>query len=101
MSIVVEDYRGTEVVILRVLYYHVGRRHRDFLKRLNIQSLDQFINIIKRVLVSPSEVYVDDKGSIYYLLKTNNFYLNVVVAEGVVRTVYLLGMDSYYRMRYR
>lgn len=101
MSIIVRDYRGTEVVILYVLYHHVRRRHRDFLKRLNIQSLDQFINIIKRVLVSPSEVYVDDKGSIYYLLKTNNFYLNVVVAEGVVRTVYLLGMDSYYRMRYR
>ena len=101
MSAIVRDYRGIEIVILHTLYLHVRERHRDLLRKLNIQSIDQFINIIRRVLINPSEVYIDDKGSIYYLLRINDLYLNVVVAENVVRTAYLLGMDSYYRMRYR
>ena len=63
--------------------------------------MNQFIDIVRRVLINPSEVYINDKGSVYYLLRINDLYLNVIVVEDIVRTVYLLSMDSYHGMRRR
>ena len=101
MSIIVKDYRGIGIVILQTLYLHVKERHRDLLRKLNIQNMNQFIDIVRRVPTNPSEVYINDEGSVYYLLRINDLYLNVIVVEDIVRTVYLLSMDSYHGMRRR
>ncbi len=101
MSIIVKDYRGIGIVILQTLYLHVKERHRDLLRKLNIQNMNQFIDIVRRVPTNPSEVYINDEGSVYYLLRINDLYLNVIVVEDIVRIVYLLSMDSYHRMRRR
>ncbi len=42
-----------------------------------------FVRVLERVLGGPSEVYVDEMGAVYYLLKLNDVYLNVVVVEGL------------------
>jgi len=86
--VVVRDCRGVRVVIPRALYDHVRDRHGDLMERLNVGDVDGFISVVRGVLLDPDEVYVDDRGSVYYLLRVGGFHLNVVVAGGVVRCVY-------------
>ena len=99
--LIVRNYRGLEVDVPSDLFFHVKRRHPEVLSVLNVGSELELFRKVASILSRPHEVYVDREGSEYYLFKINKLFVNVVVYKGKVRTIYLLGLESYYRLRSR
>lgn len=60
---------------------------------------ESFFNMLRGILENPSEAYVDSCG--YFLKSVDDFYLNVVVDEGIVRTAYLITSKTHSRLRRR
>jgi hypothetical protein len=59
---------------------------------------EQLITRIVNTLEKPDEVYGDVRGSKYFLKRFDNFYLNVIVVDGLVKITYLIDGKTYARM---
>jgi len=56
----IKDFRGVEIEIKNALYLHVKKRHPDVFRILGISSESSFIQVIKKAVKNPSEVYKND-----------------------------------------
>lgn len=99
MLVKIKDFRDVEIEIKNALYLHVKKRHPDVFRILGISNENSFIQVIKKTVKNPSEVYSDKLGTLYYLHKLNDLYINIVTFKNSAKTIYLVGMKSYRKMR--
>ena len=96
----VRAFDGTLVTLAEEVVVHVCSKHSEVLSVLGLDEAS-FFDLLRDVLESPSEAYVDSLGSKYFLKSVENLYLNVVVDEGLVRTAYLISLKTHSRMKRR
>lgn len=101
VSVRVKDFRGVEIEVSSTLYFHVKKRHLDVFKVLGVSDENSFVQAVGKVVRGPNEVYSDGAGTLYYLCKVNDLYVNVIVFKNSIKTVYLLSLRSYRRMRFK
>lgn len=89
---------GTSVAITEDVVDHVIRKHSEILSLLGLTKKG-FVKLLRSALEETNEAYVDVYDSKYFLKKLNDFYLNVIVSEGTVKTAYLISSKTYSRMR--
>lgn len=73
---------GTEVRITNAVIQHIVRKYPDVLRILGV-SEDGLAELLSATVLTPDEVYVDIKGSLFFLLRVNDLRLCVVVREGL------------------
>lgn len=98
MPLRVKAFDGLLVELPNEAIEHILRKHPDMLSILNLtkgQLVQKIINTIEK----PDEVYIDIYNARYFLKRTNDLYINVIVGGGTVRTTYLISTDTYARMR--
>ena len=96
----VKCFDGTSASVTVDVVGHVSRRHSEVLSSLGL-SEEGLFGLLCNVVEKPNEAYVDSFGSRYLLKHFGDFYLCVIVDEGVVRTAYLINSRTYSRMRRR
>ncbi len=95
---VVRSPDGAKVRITSAIIQHVTRKHPDVLRILGV-SEDGLVKLLSSAVSAPDEIYVDDEGSLFFLLRADDLRLCVIVREGLARTAYLIGERTYARMR--
>jgi 3-keto-L-gulonate-6-phosphate decarboxylase len=89
------------VVVSESVLKHILRKHRDFVKLMGLESIETLEKIIRWVVEAPDEVYADLLGTKYFLKKIDELHVNVVVVNDRVKTAYLIGPETYRRLRER
>ncbi len=77
---------------------HVARKHPDVLRVLGV-SEEGLVELLSSVVSTPDEVYVDDEGSLFFLLRVGDLRLCMVVRGELARTAYLIGERTYAKMK--
>jgi hypothetical protein len=94
----VKAYDGSQVVITPEVIDHIVRKHSQMLSIVGFGK-EQLLSSLIRALESPMKVFLDARGSRYFILRADDLYLNVIVIRGSVKTAYLIGERTYARMR--
>lgn len=89
MKLLVRAYDGSSIAVTEDVVDHIVRKHSEMLSLLGLDRED-FVKLLCSVLEEPDEVYVDVYDSKYFLKKTDDLRLNVIVAEETVKTAYLI-----------
>ncbi len=55
--------------------------------------------MLKSIIESPDEVFIDVFNVLYYIKRVGDLYVDVIVYRGVVKTAYILSAKSCRRMR--
>jgi len=89
---------GSIVTLDPAIISHIIRKHPDALLMLNSDE-HRLPHEIERAIESPDEIFTDRHGSVMFLRKAGNLFLNVVVRDRLVRTAYLIGQRTHSKMR--
>ncbi len=94
----VRAYDGSQVVVTGEAIDHIARKHPQMLSIVGFGK-EQLLSALIQALEDPTKVFLDARGSRYFILKAGDLYLNVIVIRGSVKTAYLIGERTYARMR--
>ena len=98
LNLSVRAYDGSSIAVAEEVVDHIVRKHSDMLSLLGLVRED-FVKLLSSVLEEPDEVYVDVYDFRYFLKKTDDLRLSVIVGEETVKTAYLISQKTYFRMR--
>ena len=90
-------YNGSRITVTREVIDHIERKHPQMLSVAGL-SAERLLSLMIQTIESPTEVYVDAHHTQYFLRKIDPLYFNVIVADGTVRTAYLMGERTHRRM---
>jgi len=93
----VKIYDGRLVSVPGEVVDHVERKHPEMLSVMGLTK-HQLISFMVEALEAPIEVYIDTRGSRYFLKNLNDLYLNIIVTGDTAKTAYLISQRTRQRI---
>jgi len=80
---------------------HIMKRHKDWIKMLGLEDVEEIRRLINEIISQPDEVYKDNirRNVKYYLRKLDDKFLCVIVRNDEVATAYLINWEKYNKYR--
>ena len=80
---------------------HIHTRHQDLAEYLGASTPQELAQRLRAMLCSAEESYQDRyrENVTYCLKRESNYWINIVIVNGSVKTVYLINAKTYRRFR--
>jgi len=80
---------------------HILEKHYDLAEHLGAPGPGGLAAALRRTLCSADEAHGDRyrRGVVYCLKRSGDYWVNIVVVDGVVKTAYLINAKTYRKFR--